>query len=342
MSWSRLRNCLVMCLPLAGLLIGCSGSQQGQIEDAEYIEEHEHGNEGGVLALPELSPVDLNGRKLRVVATTSIIGDVVAQVGGEAIELTTLMEPGQDPHSYEPGARELTAVADADVIFINGWDLEESLARDLENIGESVTVVPVSANIEPLAMTPNPKGIAGADPHVWMSIHNVERWTENISAVLSDLDAANAAIYAANVASYQVQLADLDAYAQEQLAAIPADRRVLVANHRAFSYFARDYELEMLGTVIPGFSSLAEPSADDLTDLIGKMENRGVCTIFTETAVGDQLAQVVAGELNFCDQVQVLPLYTGSLGPTDSPANTYIGMMRFNIDAIAQGLNMID
>lgn len=344
MNWSVLRNCLAACLLLTGLLIGCSGDEPTAVTDIDgaIIEEdadHDaHEAEGGMLALPTLQSVDLSGGKLRVIATTGIIGDVVAQVAGDAIELTTLMGPGQDPHSYEPGARELTAVADAHLIFVNGWNLEEGLIKNLVAIGENALIVPISANIEPLSMPPNPKGVTGVDPHVWVSIHSVEQWVKNISAVLSVLDSTNAAVYAANADRYLGELAILDAYAQEQLAVIPAGQRVLVTNHRAFSYFARDYDFEMLGTVIPGLSSLSEPSADDLADLIGKMESRSVCAIFTETTVSDQLAQVVAAELTVCDAVKVLPLYTGSLGPPGSGADNYLGMMQFNVDTIAAGL----
>ncbi len=349
----NLQNCLIACLLLTGFLLGCRGNTQNEPEassditdadtnhedheDDEEHEDHEH-TAAGILALPQLAPVDLGAGKLRVIATTSIIGDVVAQVGGSAIDLTTLMGPGQDPHSYEPGARELTAVADAHLIFINGWDLEEGLTDVLETIGENNLIVPVSANIDPLSMPPNSQGIVGADPHVWVSTHSVEQWVENISVVLSTLDSGNTAVYTANADRYLGELANLDDYAQEQLAAIPADQRVLVTNHRAFSYFARDYEFEMLGTVIPGLSSLSEPSADDLADLIGKMESRSICTIFTETTVSDQLAQVVADELASCADVQVLPLYTGSLGPEGSGIDSYIGMMQFNVDTIAAGL----
>ncbi|MCP4416681.1 MAG: zinc ABC transporter solute-binding protein, partial [Chloroflexi bacterium] len=118
----------------------------------EDEDEHEAGEAGAeMLILPELPAAELNGGLLRVVATTSIVGDVVAQVGGgEAIDLTILIGPGQDSHSYQPTAQDLTAVASAHVIFINGWDLEEGLVDDLETIGEGVPLVPISANIEPL------------------------------------------------------------------------------------------------------------------------------------------------------------------------------------------------
>lgn len=332
--------------------------EHGDEEDHADEDEHAHEHEGEVemLQLPEVTAVDLNGEPLRVVATTSIIGDVVAQVGGEAINLTVLMDQGQDPHSYEPSARELTAVADAQVVFINGWDLEEGLVDDLANIGEDSLVVPVSANISPRAFAEDShegeeqEGEAaeegedhehehsGADPHVWFSVHNVEQWAENVEHILSDLDPANAAVYAANAAAYVEALEELEDYAEAQLANIPAENRFLVTNHDAFGYFAEEYGFTVLGTVIPSMSTVAEPSASDLTELISAMAEHGVCTIFTETTVNDALAQTVAGELSGCDEVQVLKLYTGAIGPEGSGADSYIGMFRANVDAIVAGL----
>lgn len=295
-----------------------------------------------MLTLPSLRALDLSGRPLRVVATTSIIGDVVSRVGGDAIELTTLMGPGQNPHSYEPAAKDLAAVSSADVIFVNGWDLEETLVANLKAIGENAVIVPVSANIEPMpfndADAEGGEGQARPDPHTWFSVHNVEQWVKNIEQVLSALDPANAETYAANAKAYLAKLSELDAYAQAKLADIPPEKRVLVTNHGAFGYFARDYDFEILGTVIPGMSTLAEPSASDLADLVATMETHGVCTIFTETTVSDTLAQTVASELSGCDEVKVLPLYTGSVGPPGSGADSYIGMFRANVDTIAEGL----
>jgi ABC-type Zn uptake system ZnuABC Zn-binding protein ZnuA len=294
-----------------------------------------------------VEPVDSQGGKLRVVATTSIIGDVVAQVGGEAIDLTTLMGPGQDPHSYQPGARELTAVADAHVIFVNGWDLEEALARDLENIGGSSPIVPVSAHIVPLAFGEADEAAAdhehsGADPHVWFDVRNVGQWAENISQILQALDPNHAETYQKNAAAYQAKLVELNEYIKSSLASIPLEKRFLVTNHGAFSYFAQAYDFQIVGTVIPGLSTLAEPSASDLTDLVAVMREHQVCTIFTETTVSNQLAQVVAEELDFCQAVQVLSMYTGSLGPAGSGAASYLGLMRTNVDTIVAGLSDVN
>lgn len=302
----------------------------------------------GVLSLPALTAVARPGEPLNVVATTSIIGDVVAQVGGEAIALTTLMEPGQDPHSYQPGARQLTAVANADVIFINGWDLEEALVRNLESVGEKAIFVPISANIQPLAFGAGGHDEAeaddahdheGADPHVWQAIPNVMQWVNNVQQTLSALDPANTAVYQQNAATYQAALAELEAYAQAQLAAIPAESRVLITNHDALAYFAHAYDFEILGTIIPGGSTLAESSATSLAALVSLMAEHGVCTIFAENTSNTNLAAAVAAELKTCaGDVQVSQLYTDALGAPGSGADSYIGMFRANVDAVVEGL----
>jgi ABC-type Zn uptake system ZnuABC Zn-binding protein ZnuA len=332
----------------------------GEIESGDHADEHEHSAE--MLVLPELQAAELGGEPMKVIATTSIIGDVVAQVGGDAIELTTLIGIGQDAHSFEPTAEDLTAVARADVIFINGWDLEEGLVHDLEEIGEDVPIVAISANIAPLApgedeLEHEEEGEeherehdeheageeehhehSGADPHVWFSIHNVEQWVENVESVLSDLDPANVDAYESNAASYRSELESLEEYAASQLAQIPEEKRLLVTNHDSLSYFARDYGFELIGTILPAASTLAEPSASDLAGLIDKMELHELCTIFTEKSISDNLAQTVASELGGCSVVKVLPIYTGSIGMPDSGADSYIGMYRANVDAVVSGL----
>jgi len=342
-------------------------------QDEHNEAESQHEGKGEMLSLPELEAAELNGEPLKVVATTSVIGDVVAQVGGDAIQLTTLIGRGQDSHSYEPATQDLTAVAEASVIFVNGWNLEERLIDNLESIGEDTPLVPVSANIVPLAVAgetdehqeegeeaaedgehedegqeaaededhedEDEHDHSGGDPHTWFSVHNVEQWVENIEHTLSDLDPANAAMYKSNAAAYRAQLEELEGYAAAQLAGIAANNRVLVTNHDSFAYLAHEYDFEILGTVIPGVSTLAEPSASDLAGLIEVMREHGVCTIFTETSVSDSLARAVAAELTSCEQVQVLPLYTESVGPAGSGADSYIGMFRSNVDTIVQGLN---
>ncbi len=317
-----------MLIGIVIFLIGCTAAQDTAVSTTSPT----------ILTLPALEAAELNGEPLKVIATTSIIGDVVAQVGGDAIELITLMEAGQDPHSYQPGAQALTAVSQADVIFVNGWDLEESLVQDLAKISEDVPMVPISANIEPLTTDDDGHEHDGVDPHVWFSIDNVKQWTENVAQALSERDPDHAQTYQDNAAAYLTKLDELQTYAEEQFAQIPADKRFLVTNHDSLSYLAHDYSFELVGTIIPAASTLAEPSANDLANLITAMDTRNVCTIFTEANISDTLAQTVAAELNNCATVQVLPLYTGAVGPAGSGADSYIGMFRANVDTIVKGL----
>jgi len=137
---------------------------------------------------------------------------------------------------------------------------------------------------------------------------------------------------------YQAALAELDAELAAQFAQIPAGRRLLVTNHNSLGNLAERYDFELLGTILPGASTLAEPSAANLSELVEAMSTAGVCTVFAETTAADTLARTVAAELSTCDEVQIVPLYTGALGPAGSGADSYLGMMRANAAAIVQGL----
>ncbi|MDT8304755.1 MAG: zinc ABC transporter substrate-binding protein [Anaerolineae bacterium] len=301
-----------------------------------------------LLALPELQPGDVAaGERLRVVATTSVIGDVVGRVGGEAIELVTIIGAGQEPHSYQPAPSDLIGVTAVDVIFVNGWQLEEGLLRDIEKAAEDVPLVPISAGITPLPAGAHEEedgdeeeytdGVA--DPHVWMDPHLVRQWVANARDVLATLDPARAGTYEENAAAYLAELEELIAYSEEQLGTLPASRRRLVTNHEALAYFAAAFDFEIIGTVIPSASTVSEPSARALTTLVERMEVAGVCTIFTDNAANPALAEATAAELRSCEDVAVLPLYTGSLGAPGSGAESYVGMMRMNVDTIVGGLS---
>lgn len=332
----------VVAVGLALALVGgCQrdGVREGGAGEGNEVEMVEEAR----LELPQLAPVESDdGRALQVVATTSIIGDVVGQVGGDALELTTLMGPGQDPHSYEPSTADLTQVAEADVIFINGWDLEEGLVDDLETIAGEAPLVPISANITPLAFGEHEKdeeeahGHEDADPHVWLDPQLVMQWVQNVEMVLSRLDPERAELYEANAAAYGEALAALDARMEEELDQIAPERRKLVTNHDSLAYFARRFNFEIVGTVIPGASTLSEPSARALAALVERMREEGVCTIFAETTANARLAETVAAELEGCEEVQVLSLYTGALGEAGSGAESYLGMMEENLGVVGR------
>jgi ABC-type Zn uptake system ZnuABC Zn-binding protein ZnuA len=304
----------------------------------------------GSSSIPDLHPANLaGGRKLRVVATTGILGDVVHNVAGDLVELTTLIRPDQDPHTYEPTPKDVAVIERADVVFINGLGLEEGLASTIDAaVGRGSPVVSASAGIQPRQpdqptasqnSTPVATPAAGhdhatGDPHVWMDPENVKVWTDNIQRSLGALDPSNAAAYQANAAAYSRQLDELDAYIRAQVALIPAERRKLVTDHEALGYFADRYGFQVVGAVIPSVSTSAEPSAGELAALVDKIRAEKVPAVFIGTTTNPKLADLVARDTG----ATVLPLYTGEMGPPGSGADSYIGMMRADIDTIVKGL----
>jgi ABC-type Zn uptake system ZnuABC Zn-binding protein ZnuA len=286
--------------------------------------------------LPEMqAAIPAGGGKLRVVATTGIVGDVVKNVAGDRIELTTLIGPGQDPHTYQPTPQDIAAIERAHVVFINGFHLEEGLESTIDAAaGKGSPVVSVSAGIQPRPSSTEQGHDAAGDPHVWFDPANVRVWTANIEKSLGALDPGNAAAYQANAAAYTRQLDELDATIRAQVALIPADRRKLVTDHEALGYLADRYGFQVLGAVIPSVSTSAEPSAGDLAALVEVIRAQRVPAIFIGTTTNPKVAEMVARETG----AQVLPLHTGETGVAGSGAETYLGMMRANLDTIVKGL----
>jgi ABC-type Zn uptake system ZnuABC Zn-binding protein ZnuA len=346
----RLPVLLILLAALA--LSACAGIGAGQTPAGDG-----HAGESADMAIPDITPVDLaSGEPLRVVATTNIIGDVVTNVGGEHIDLTVLIPQGQDPHGYEPVARDLAAVEGADVIFVNGLDLEEALLGTVESAA-SGPIVPISAGIDPLVFEGDEHEHEGEeehqeseqheeeghthtlDPHFWLDPNNVIVWANNAAEVLSAADPAHADAYRANADAYVAQLEQLDADIRAAVKQIPAANRKLITDHEAFGYFADEYGFEQIGTVVPGTSTTAEPSAADLAALVDLIRAQNVPAIFVGTSASGRLhdlSQTVADEVG--REVQILPLYVGSLDAPGQPGDTYLGMMRFNLQQIVAGL----
>ena len=291
--------------------------------------------------IPPLEAVSLApGEKLRVVATTTILADVVAQVGGDQIQLTGLLPPETDPHSYQPTPQDLRALAQAQVIFINGLGLEDFLAETLANAGSQAPIVPVSTGVAVIELDQPQESEEAShergrvDPHVWFSVPNVVSWTQNIQAALSQLDPERASAYAASGQAYRTRLQDLDAWIREQVATVPPERRKLVTDHLAFGYFAREYGFQQIGALVPSFSTSARPSAQQLAKLQEQIRQEGVQAIFVGMSVNPELAEQVAQDLG----IQVVRLYIGALSGPDGPAPTYEDFMRYDVNAIVAAL----
>ncbi len=283
------------------------------------------------------APAVVAGERPRIVATTSIVGDVVAQVGGDTVDLTVLLDSGQDPHGYEPTPRTLSELSDADIVFVNGFGLEENLLEVLQEAAGGM-IVPVSEGIEARELLGTTRD--SGDPHTWMSPINVKKWVVNIERTLASLDPACASTYEINAAAYLEQLDELDLFIRDAVSVLAPERRKLVTDHRVFGYFADEYGFEQVGFVVSSSSTGAEATPRDLADLVELIRFKNVSTIFVGETASPRLAQLaesVAAEAGM--DVQVLPVLTGSLAPAGQPGDTYLGFIRWNVKQIVTGLS---
>ncbi|MBN2499854.1 MAG: zinc ABC transporter substrate-binding protein [Anaerolineales bacterium] len=279
--------------------------------------------------------------KLKVVATTSIVGDVVANVAGDNVDLTVLLPIGSDPHSFDPSPQDIAAVADAAVVFANGAGLEAFMDHLLENAGGDAVSVHVSEQVDFLEFEGDEHehegeehDHEGIDPHVWFDPNNVVVWVAAIESNLSELDPANAETYAANAQAYIAELEKLDTWIEDQIALIPAENRKLVTDHTVFGYFAARYGFEQVGAVVPGYSTLAQPSAQELAALADAIGEYDVKAVFVGNTVNPSLTEQVAQDTD----VQLIFLYSGSLSDANGEAPTYLDLMRYDVNAIVAAL----
>lgn len=434
-----------------------------------------------LILLLSMSLSNAQDERLQIVGSHSILSDVIANVAGDVADVTSVMPKGADPHSFLPSPSDLTALADADVVFINGAFFEEGLLEVIENAGDDMNIVTASSCVEIIAFGGHDEhgdeehaheegeehrdeehedeegedhehgdeehaheegedhehgdeehsemgdmsAIAmlceqhyaemealhedshehgdeeheegeehahdededhehgdeehehgkvetlgalyqadcgeghdghndeeegeheegdehgdehdhgACDPHVWMEPHNVMYWTMLIRDTLIELDPANADVYTANASEY---LETVDALVHDfvipMVETLPEENRVLITNHDAFGYFVARYEFEVVGTIIPSLSTLAEASTADVAETIDLIREQNIPAIFAETTVSDDLAQQIAEETG----AQLYILYSGSLSDEDGPASTYIDYIRYNVTTIVEAL----
>lgn len=272
---------------------------------------------------------DDSGR-LQVVVTHGILADVVTNVVGDAGDVETLMPRSVDPHAFEPSARQISAVHQADLVVANGLGLESSLVDVLADAADDgVPVFEVAPELDPIRLR------GGAlDPHVWTDPTRMAAAAREIADQLDRVEPDPT--WREEAEQFASVLTALDGEIRQALASIPADRRRLVTNHEVFGYFASRYDFEVIGVVIPGGTTLSEPSARDLAALADTIRDSGVRAIFGETSQGNELADALRREVG--EDVSVVELFTESLGAPGSVAGTYVGMMRENADRIAAAL----
>ena len=399
-------SALLLAVALVAALAACG-------DDGDTAEPAASTGTSSTTTAPSAAADTAPAQKLKVVTTSNIAADWARNVGGDRVEVRSLLPIGTDPHSYQPSARDVTDVASADLVFTIGLSLEDAWMEELVHnaSADESRVIVLGEVISPIEFREihgdhmehddhgdddghghdddhgdddhaddddhghdddhaddddheddhgdddhgheddddhgdddhedehgedehDDHGHGMYDPHFWFDPPRVKVAVQHIAEQFAALDPAGAATYQANAAAYAAELDALHAWTESTVSAVPADHRILVTSHDSFQYFADLYGFEVVGTLLPGLSPDVEPSAQHLHELVETLEEHPVPAVFGETTVSDRLAQAIAAETDSSFQ----RLYSGSLGPPGSGADTYIGMARANVETIVNAL----
>jgi zinc/manganese transport system substrate-binding protein len=266
--------------------------------------------------------------RLNVVASFSILGDLVRNVGGDRVSVTTLVGPNSDVHVYTPAPADAKKIADAKLVVVNGLGLEGWLPRLVQSAGSKAAILTATDGIAPLKIG------SDADPHAWQSVANARIYVTNISEALSAADPAGAASYRANTQTYLAKLDALDREVREAVAQIPSARRKVISTHDAFGYFASAYGIEFVAPL--GVSTESEASARDIAAIITQIKTAKIPAIFLENISDPRLMERIAAETGARIGGT---LYSDSLTSEKGDAPTYIDMVRHNIKALTSALS---
>ncbi len=277
--------------------------------------------------------------KLNIVATTNLVADLVAQIGGDSVAVTPIMGPGIDPHLYKASAGDVSRMSGADVIFYSGLHLEGKMAEIFEQMNErGKRTVAVTDGIDRSRLIESAVFGGNYDPHVWFDVSMWMDAAQYVANQLGELDPPNAEHYADRVANYLVEMSEADAYVRERALSLPENNRVLITSHDAFGYFGRAYSFDVRG--LQGISTAAEAGAADVKNLVEFVADRQIPAIFAETSVSPKGIEAVreAVRSRGADVEIGGSLFSDALGSPDTPEGDYIGMVRYNVDTIVNAL----
>ena len=274
--------------------------------------------------------------QMDVVCTTGMVGDLVRQVGGDRVKVTTLMIEGVDPHLFKPTRDDVARILKADLVFYSGLHLEGRMEETFEKLsskGKSIT--PVTSEIPEALLL---KEGAVVDPHVWMNPALWASCTKTVSDSLGKKDPEGAAIYAANATRYATQLQSLETTLRSLIATIPDDQRVLITAHDAFQYFAKATGLTVMS--IQGLSSSSEAGVADINRLVDAIVTHRIPAVFVESTLSEKnIRAVMEGTASRGFEVKLGGmLFADSMGKAGTPEGTYIGMIEHNVTTITQAL----
>ncbi|MGD6747199.1 zinc ABC transporter substrate-binding protein AztC [Streptomyces sp. BH106] len=279
------------------------------------------------------------GERPRIVVTTNILGDVTRQIAGDQAEVTVLMKPDADPHSFGLSARQAADIERADLVVHNGLGLEENVLRHVDAARESgVATFEVGKAVDPLTFhTGDDAGDGHADPHFWTDPDRMRKAAGLIADQITEhVDGVDDSAVRAQADRYDKELAKLGSWMEESFDRVPEERRAIVTNHHVFGYLADRFDLRVVGAVVPSGTTLASPSSSDLRSLTQAMDEAGVRTVFADSSQPTRLAEVLRKEMG--GGVQVVKLYSESLTAEGGGADTYLRMMRANTTAMTKGL----
>lgn len=276
------------------------------------------------LNLPTLAAAEM----IKATASFSILGDIVERVGGDLVDVSSIVGPDSDAHTYSPTVGDARAVAKADIVFINGLGFEGWVGDLIAASGNDAPVIAVTRDIEPLLVEDE------ADPHAWNDLSNGATYARAVMEGLSALDPDNAATYAANQQAFANDIAALLSSAQERFAALPENQRSVVTAHDAFGYFEAQFGLRFLAPV--GMNTEAEPSARELAGLIRQIKDEGIGGLFVENITNPDLVAQIAKETGLETGGR---LYSDALSAQGGPATSYLAMMEHNIATLLSTLS---
>ncbi|GGE66876.1 metal ABC transporter solute-binding protein, Zn/Mn family [Priestia taiwanensis] len=299
----------VVLLSVAALLVGCTSESATESKD-----------------------------KLTITTTTGMVADIVKNIGGEHVDVEYLMGPGVDPHLYKASQGDIKKIENADVVFYSGLYLEGKMVDIFEKLEKKKPVFSVTEKISTSKLQKDPEAPDAYDPHVWFDVSLWMEAAEETKNRLIEVDEKNKETYEANATKYLKELEEVHAYAKEQLATIPKEQRVLVTAHDAFGYLEAAYGVEVQG--LQGMSTASEYGLKDVQNIIDLLTSRKIKAVFVESSIPTKsIESVVEGAKAKGHTVEIGgELFSDAMGEDGTPAGTYIGMVRHNVDTIVKAL----
>lgn len=282
---------------------------------------------------------EVDNGKYNVVATTTILADVIRELAGDLVNVQALMGPGIDPHQYQASAGDVTKMSDADMIVFNGLHLESKMGDVFENLQDDDTIIfAATDSVDESKLLDDEDTPGYYDPHLWFDVHLWQEVTTRIAEGLKELDEENAATYNENLENYLYELDELDEYIRNRVEELPQDQRVLITAHDAFQYFGNAYGFGVRG--LQGISTEAEAGTADIRNLADFIVEREIGAIFVESSVpvrNIEALQEAVDSRGFDVEIGG-ELFSDSTGNPGTDAETYIGTVKSNIDTIVDAL----